>query len=149
VDKSFNYFFQLLLGTMVALGIFNTALLSVLERKREFGVMLAVGLSPGVLFKLVMLESLFMGISGLALGAVLSTPWYLFLKGPGLNLTRFVPGGVEAAGGVMIRPIYHIALMPSHGAVIASVLLLFTLLAGAWPAWKAGRLPPVESIREI
>lgn len=149
VDKAFNYFFQLVLGLLVAIGILNTVLMSVMERKREFGVMLALGLSPGLLFRLVVLESLCLGLAGLGLGSLLSTPWVLFLAGPGLDLSASVaPDGIDA-GSVLIKPIYHILLYPQHAAVIGLTLLTLTLLAGIYPAWKAGRVPPLESIRNL
>ena len=51
-----NYLFQVLIGILIAAGVLNTILMSVLERKREFGVMMAVGTSPGQLFGMVTLK---------------------------------------------------------------------------------------------
>lgn len=148
MDKTFNYFFQLILGLMISIGILNTVLMSVLERKREFGVMMALGLSPSVLFRLVLFESFFLGLAGLACGALISLPWYIYLDTHGLDLRSFFPQGIEA-GAIMIELIYHIRLYPIHAAVISGVLMALTLLAGLYPAWKAGRVPPVESIKEL
>lgn len=148
VDKAFNYFFQFVLGLMISIGILNTVLMSVLERKREFGVMLALGLGPEVLFRLVLSESLFLGLAGLVAGALVSLPWALYLAGHGLDLRHLAPQGVEA-GTVMIELIYHIRLYPIHAMTISTVLLTLTMLAGLYPAWKAGRVPPVESIKSL
>ncbi|MDX8405571.1 MAG: FtsX-like permease family protein, partial [Mariprofundus sp.] len=74
-DKAGNYISQLLVGLLIAAGILNTMLMSVLERRREFGVMMAVGMSPGVLFRLVMVESFWLAIVGLLLGIIITAPW--------------------------------------------------------------------------
>ena len=54
-------FMELIIAILVAAGIFNTLFVSVMERTREFGIMLAIGYSPGQLFGLVMWESLWLG----------------------------------------------------------------------------------------
>jgi ABC-type lipoprotein release transport system permease subunit len=76
-------FMEALIAVLVAAGIFNTLFVSVMERLREFGIMMAIGWSPGRLFRLVVLESAWLGVLGLV-GAVLVTVvpyWYLATKG--------------------------------------------------------------------
>ncbi|UCC48853.1 MAG: ABC transporter permease, partial [Gemmatimonadota bacterium] len=55
-------FMELLIAVLVAAGIFNTLFISVMERLREFGIMMAIGWSPGRLFRLVILESAWLGV---------------------------------------------------------------------------------------
>jgi ABC-type lipoprotein release transport system permease subunit len=57
MDRSGNYISQILVGLLIAAGILNTLLMSVMERTKEFGVMMAVGMGPSTLFKLVIMES--------------------------------------------------------------------------------------------
>lgn len=149
VDRAFNYLFQFVLGLVIAVGVLNTALMSVMERRREMGVMMALGLSPLRLFGMVLLESLWQGLLGLALGTALCVPWMIFLLRHGLDFSSMMPKGGTAIGGVLLDPVYHALLYPSQVLAISGLALGLTCLAGIFPAWKAGRVPPVESIRDL
>ena len=70
VDKVSGFIFQGILVAVVIFSILNTFLMSVLERTHEFGIIMSLGLTPGRLGRLVILETTLMGIAGLALGAL-------------------------------------------------------------------------------
>jgi len=146
VDKSSNYISQLLIALLVAAGILNTMLMSVLERRREFGVMMAVGMSPRNLFVLVMLESFWLASLGLIIGVIITTPWFLFMSQTGLDLTAAYGEGFSF-GGVLLDPVFKIRLFKE--SIIAILIGLFglALFSGAYPAWQAGRVAPVESLK--
>jgi putative ABC transport system permease protein len=148
VDKSSNYISQLLIALLVAAGILNTMLMSVLERVREFGVMMALGLSPRNLFFLVMLESFWLAVLGLIIGVIVTTPWYIFMSQTGIDLSAAY-GDDFSFGGVLLDPVFKIRLFKE--SIIAILLGLFglALLSGAFPAWRAGRVPPIESLKTI
>lgn len=148
LDKSGNYISQLLIGLLVAAGILNTMLMSVLERKREFGVMMALGMTPGALFRLVMIESFWLAVVGLVMGIIICTPWYIYMHEIGIDLAG-VYGDDMDFGGVLIDTVMKIRLFKE--SVIAILLSLFSLalLSGAYPAWRAGRVPPVESLKIV
>ena len=76
----------LILAALVAAGIFNTLFVSVMERLREFGIMLAVGFSPGQLFGLIMLESAWLAVIGLAAAAAVTIGPYLYLASTGIDI---------------------------------------------------------------
>jgi len=146
MDKTSNYVSQLLIGLLVAAGILNTMLMSVLERKREFGIMMAVGMAPTTLFKLVMIESFWLAIVGLVIGVIISIPWYIYMSEVGIDFTAAYGDDMDF-GGVLIDPIMKIRLFKE--SIFAILIGLFTLAlsAGAYPAWRAGRIPPVESLK--
>ena len=74
-------FFEIVIMILIAAGIFNTLFVSVMERMREFGIMMAIGFSPRRLFRLVMWESLFMAKVGVVVGvAATAFPYYWFAK---------------------------------------------------------------------
>ncbi len=148
LDRSGNYISQLLIGLLIAAGILNTMLMSVLERTREFGVMMAVGMSPARLFKLVMVESLWLAILGIIIGVIITTPWYAYLYHVGLDFTGAI-GDDYSAGGVLIDPIIRIRLYKESVIAILSGVFTLTLLSGIYPAWRAGRIPPVESLKAM
>jgi ABC-type lipoprotein release transport system permease subunit len=148
MDKSGNYITQVLIGLLIAAGILNTLLMSVLERTREFGVMMAVGMSPSTLFKLVLVESFWLALIGLAVGIIITAPWYAYLHYVGLDFSGAI-GNDYSAGGVLVDPIFRIRLYKESIIAILAGVFSLTLLSGIYPAWRAGRTPPVESLKAI
>jgi ABC-type lipoprotein release transport system permease subunit len=148
MDKGGNYILQLLIGLLIAAGILNTLLMSVLERKREFGVMMAVGMSPATLFRLVLVESFWLALIGLVVGIVITTPWYAYLYYVGLDFSGAV-GEDYSAGGVLVDPLLKIRLYKESITAILAGVFGLTLLSGVYPAWRAGRIPPVDSLKVI
>jgi ABC-type lipoprotein release transport system permease subunit len=142
-------FMEAVIMVLVAAGIFNTLFVSVMERVREFGIMLAIGFSPARLFGLVMCESLWLGLSGLLLaGAVAAGPYY-YMATAGIDLSGMMGGGSGEVAGVALSPIIHADIFPENLLTIVGAALGATLLSGLYPAWSAGRVAPVESIRLV
>ncbi len=148
LDRSSNYISQFLIGLLIAAGILNTLLMSVLERTREFGVMMAVGTSPGTLFKLIIVESFWLALIGLAIGIIITTPWYLYMYYRGIDFSGAM-GGDYSAGGVLVDPVLKIRLYKESIIAILTGVFSLTLLSGIYPAWRAGRIPPVESLKAM
>jgi ABC-type lipoprotein release transport system permease subunit len=149
VDKVGRHLILLVLSLMIAMGVLNTSLMSVIERRREFGVMLALGLSPWDLIRLVLTEALLTGLVGLSAGGLVSSPWIWYLQAHGIDLRAMVKGngnGVEV-NGAMLKPIFHAIYYPETVAMIVATALGLVLAAGIYPAWRAGSVPPVEAIR--
>jgi ABC-type lipoprotein release transport system permease subunit len=142
-------FMEAIIMVLVAAGIFNTLFVSVMERVREFGIMLAIGFSPARLFGLVMCESLWLGLSGLLLaGAITAGPYY-YMATVGIDLSATMGEGSGEVAGVAVSPIMNADIFPENLLMIASAALLATLLSGLYPAWSAGRVVPVESIKLV
>ena len=149
VDSSSNYISQFLVALLIAAGVLNTLLMSVLERSREFGVMMAVGMSAQQLFRLVIIESVWLAIIGLVIGVLLTAPWYWYLDVYGLDFSSLLGGEDYSVSGVLVDPIVRLKLyVESTLAILASVFGL-AILSGIYPAWRAGRIPPIESLRTI
>lgn len=146
IDKSTNYISQVLIGLLVAAGILNTMLMSVLERKHEFGVMMAVGMSPKTLFLLVMVESFWLAVLGLIIGVIISAPWYYYMSTTGIDLSSVIGADMDL-GGVLIDPIMKIRLFKESIFAILFGLFFLSLTSGAYPAWRAGRVLPVDSLK--
>lgn len=142
-------FLELLILVLVAAGILNTLLVSVLERVREFGIMMAIGFSPGRLFGLVMWESLWLGLVGIAASVMLTAGPYYYMNTRGLDFSAMTGGTGGSVAGVVVDPILRCAIYPENAVAIVIIVLLATLLSGVYPAWKAGRVVPVESIKLV
>jgi ABC-type lipoprotein release transport system permease subunit len=142
--------FEALILILCAAGIFNTLFVSVMERLREFGILIAVGLPPARLFTLVMVESLWLGLVGLALGVALVAWPYTYLHRTGIDFSAFYADqqSIDVAG-VGMSMVMKVGIYPESAAAIACAVLAATLLAGLYPAWKAGRVDPVDSIKLV
>ena len=86
-------FMEALIAVLVAAGIFNTLFVSVMERLREFGILTAIGWSPARLFRLVLLESTWLGILGLVAAALITALpyWLMATKGSRFPLAVSFP----------------------------------------------------------
>ncbi len=143
-------FMEIIITVLITAGIFNTLFVSVMERMREFGIMSAIGFSSRQLFGLIMWESLWIAICGLLTG-ILVVAWpYYYLNTVGINYGEMMGGaeGIEVSG-VAMDPILYVSIYPPHALMIAVAIIVATLAAGLYPAWKAGRVEPVETIRLV
>jgi ABC-type lipoprotein release transport system permease subunit len=140
-------FMEAVVMLLVAAGIFNTLLVSVMERLREFGIMLALGFSPGALFRVVMYESLWLALVGLGLGALVTAGPYWYLATTGFDALAAMGGSGSEIAGVAVTGRMYAGIYPEHALAIGAAAVAATLLAGVYPALKAGRVHPVETIR--
>ncbi|MBT8079864.1 MAG: FtsX-like permease family protein [Gammaproteobacteria bacterium] len=142
-DLSSAFFMYGVLVILVAFSVLNTQLMSVLERTREFGIIMALGLRPGRLGKLVMLETAFMGFVGLAIGALIGYAVTLYFSYNGFS----IPGMDQMAAQFNLPD----RMYPNPGWLTTFsgpvVVFLFTLLSAAYPALRLHRLRPVEAMR--
>ncbi len=134
----------LVLGT-AGLGAMNTLLMSVLERTRELGILMAVGLKPKHVVGLIMLESIALAVLSTAVGLVLGLPlcWYVVERGFDLSGGS---GGELVWAGVATEAIMQgkWSLMAFWAPVL--LLLVISLLASIVPAIRAARLRPVDAM---
>jgi ABC-type lipoprotein release transport system permease subunit len=143
-------FMEVLIAILVAAGIFNTLFVSVMERLREFGILMAIGFSPGKLFRLVMLESLWMAVVGLIAAAVVTAWPYYYLSNHGIDYSAML-GEADTAeiAGVGLSTTISVGIYPESAVVIVVLAIIAICLSGIYPAWKAGHVKPVEVIKLV
>ncbi|MER7922296.1 FtsX-like permease family protein [Streptomyces sp. NPDC096057] len=115
---------------IAALGVVNTLAMAVLERKREIGMLRAVGLSRGAVRRMVRLESVLIASFGAALGIAIGS----FLAWAGVRLSSSAMTGLTT-----VFPYAQLAAYVVGAALVG-------LLAAVWPARRAARLNMLESI---
>lgn len=142
-------FMELVTILLVSAGIFNTLFVSVMERTREFGIQLAIGWSPRQISSLVMWEAAWLGVIGIAIGGLVTYPLYHHLSTTGLDLSEMAGDAPMEIAGIGMSTVLKVGIFPENLALIVLGVLLATLLAGAWPAYKAGRTVPVEAIKLV
>lgn len=145
-DRASNWIFQGILLFLILFTIFNTILMSVLERQREFAVLLALGTSPGLLRRQIVLESLFIGLLGCAFGLTLGGLAAYALEVYGFDLTKLYSGEFSISGAV-ISPIVHSRVTAGTLFTLGTVVIGATLLISLIPMRRATRVSIVDELR--
>jgi putative ABC transport system permease protein len=126
------------LYAIVLTGIANTMLMSVYERVREIGTLLAVGLRRRQILALFLIEAAVLGVVGAALGALAGRGLVMLLAWKGIHLN--VGGG---AIDTLLRP----QVEPAYVAVVSALAVVGAVLSAAYPARKASQMNPVDALR--
>jgi len=129
---------------VVAIGVMNTMVMSVMERTPELGVMLALGTRGGQLLLTILFEAFFLAILGMLAGTVVGGLLVVWLGNTGIDLSS-ISGALEAIPGITDR-IYPVLIF-DHVWLASLLLFLCSVLVALYPAWRASRLDPVEAIR--
>lgn len=146
VSRQSYWFSYLLIYLVAAVGIFNTQRMSALERRREFGVLMAVGMRPRRLFGMVVTESLVLGILGGLLGTALGLAVTWWHAVAGLDLGLFTDQGGFTYMGVAFTGRLHAVLTATAALQPVGVMVLVAFLAGLWPALRTARLEAAPTI---
>jgi ABC-type lipoprotein release transport system permease subunit len=144
-DLGSAFFMYGVLVILVAFSVLNTQLMSVLERTHEFGVVMALGLTPGRLGRLVIMETAMLGLAGMLIGALIG----------GLVTTWFTYNGFSYPGMDELAANFN---LPDRFYPRATLLTLFlgplvvfagSILSALYPALRLHWLHPVEAMRAI
>jgi ABC-type lipoprotein release transport system permease subunit len=145
-DKAASRFVSGLVLLIVLLGVASAQLAAVLERRREFAVLAALGMSTGRMLRLVLQEAVAVGLAGAALGAALGLPVVWWLEESGLDFRRYM-GSSYAFQGVVIEPVIYGDLGPWIVSYVAAVAIGATVAASIYPAIFAARTDPASALR--
>ncbi len=144
-DMSSAWFLYGILIILVAFSVLNTQLMSVMERTREFGTILALGLRPGRLSLLVMLEATFMAALGLAIGVLLGIAVSLYYQKVGFAY----PGMAELAEKFNLPGHMYPSLSVLSILLGPVTVALGCLLASVYPSLRLRHLEPFEAMRAV
>lgn len=134
----------ILIAVMVVIGvsIMNTVLMSVFERTREIGVMLALGTSPKRIIGLILLETIVLECWGILLGLAVGYSVVGYFGVAGIAFPE-----LEAAfSRSYMSTVTYTRVETIHVVQSVVTLLALTTLISLYPAWKAGRMEPVKAI---
>jgi len=140
----FTMIFVIIILVALSFGIINTMLMAIMERVREIGMLMAIGMSKARVFFMIMLETIFLSITGGALGLLISWIIISITNKTGIDLSS-VAEGLNAIG-------YSSFVRPELGLFfyffIGSMVVITAIFASILPARKALKLKPSEAIRQ-
>jgi ABC-type lipoprotein release transport system permease subunit len=132
---------------LAVMGIANTMLMAIIERTRELGMLMAVGMRPVQVVGLIVAEAASLAGASLVLGAVLGAPLLWYLQVHGLNLAG--NRGAVSLGGVVVGPLWHGQQDYTAYAQAALGLAVVALVSALYPALRAARFRPTEALRKV
>ena len=141
VHDGFLVVWFLIVITAIAFGVVNAQLMSIFERTREFGVLMALGLKPIQLVILIGLEAMVILSLGTMLGNLMGGLGYAYLN-QGLDLSGFASASEHLGFTRVVYPYFNI----SDWILCNTLLLGIGIIGSMYPAWLASRLNPVEAI---
>ncbi len=146
LDYASQKFIFAVILLIVSIGLINTLLMSVMERIREFGILIALGTRPARLRALIAVEALLLGAVGMTVGCALGSGATWLLIEYGLDLRWFITQELEF-GGVVFDPILRARWDWPWMAGMGLLLMGICLLASLYPARKAARIEPARAMR--
>jgi ABC-type lipoprotein release transport system permease subunit len=135
-SDAYGFIVLLVVIILVIIEILNTMLISLHDRQKELGVIVAIGTGRLQLFMMLLLEAVMLIFTGALLGYLAGSLLVYSLAENGINLTRFA----NAFEFFYMDPIIHPQLTQGSAIKILGATLVAALLAGIYPAWKATRL---------
>jgi ABC-type lipoprotein release transport system permease subunit len=145
-DKAASRFVGTLIILIVLLGVASAQLAAVLERRREFAVLSAVGMSSARMVRLVLQEGFVLGAAGALTGLALALPFLWSLAHTGLDFREYM-GTSYSFQGVVIEPIIYGDLGVWVISYVFFIALGATMAASLYPAWFAARTDPAAALR--
>lgn len=140
-----SYIYLIIIMLALVFGIVNTMLMAVLERIKEIGMLMAVGMNKWRVFVMIALESILLGFVAAPLGIFIAWLTMLYLGRYGINLSAY-------SESLKMYGMAHIVYFEVDAVLYLRAgfaVALTAFLAALYPAWRATRLIPVEAIRKI
>ncbi len=144
-SRSFLWILQIIVMIALIFGIINTMLMSVLERFKELGMLMAVGMNKKRVFSMIMLETLYLAVVGAPIGMLVSWLTMHYFEANGLDLSAYSEGLEQYGYDNVLYPFVHGI---TYVQVISGVFIT-CLIGSLYPALKAIRLKPVEALHKF
>jgi ABC-type lipoprotein release transport system permease subunit len=143
--ESVSYIYLTVILLALLFGIINTMLMAVLERYRELGMLMAIGMNKIRIFSMIVLETLMLCLVAAPVGLLLGWLTMVWLGTNGIDLSTYSESMAQYGMSTLVYPDVDQAVYLTVPIGVA----LTALIAAIYPAFKAIRLNPVEAIRKL
>jgi putative ABC transport system permease protein len=144
VGDQMVYIFMGIILLSIAFGIINTMMMSVLERTKEIGMLLALGMNKIKIFLMILLETFFLILAGCPFGLALGFSTILVTQQTGISFSKFSEVYSSFGYSSVIYPIIHFGQFGS----IMLLVFITAIFSALFPAIRALKLKPAESIKK-
>jgi putative ABC transport system permease protein len=143
-DRAGGIVMKVILYLVIGFGILGTVIMMMSERKKELGITVAVGMQKHTLAIMLFFETLFIALTGIIIGFMLSIPLIYYFESHPIALTGKIADAYQQFG---IEPAFYFTMMPK--IFIQQIIIVFclTLLIGMYPVVKTFRMQVIKSIR--
>tara|TARA_Y100000768_G_scaffold372074_1_gene339397 strand:- start:2088 stop:3308 length:1221 start_codon:yes stop_codon:yes gene_type:complete len=148
VQELMVWFFLIFMSIILlalSFGIANIMLMAVLERKRELGMLMSVGLNKSKIFLMILFETIFISLIALPVGILLSYLMISYYGQIGIDLS-IVSEGLDAFG---MKSMVYTSLPLNYYIMITILTLFVTLISSLFPARRALKLNPAQAIKSL
>ena len=139
----YMYIFILIILLGLCFGIVNTMLMAVLERTKEIGMLMAVGMNKRKVFGMIMLESVMLTLTGGLLGVLIGSLITRYFETRPIDVSAFSEGLEKYGYATKV----YTALQPDTLVIITFLVILTGIISAVYPARKALKLNPAEATR--
>ncbi|MFP4018592.1 MAG: ABC transporter permease [Bacteroidales bacterium] len=144
-DNASGWILLTILYIIIAFGVFGTVMMMVVERKKEFGIMVAVGMKRIKLAVIVAMEMVMIGLLGLLSGIAGSIPIILYFYHNPIRLSGELAETIEVYG---IEAILPLAWQADYFVNQFLIVALIVVVAVIYPVYSITKLKPVEAMRD-
>lgn len=148
LNKGANRLLMFIILFVAALGVANSILMSILERTREFGVMLAIGTSKGDVIRMVVVETLLLSSIGVLLGNVFGALLTLYFNQHGFDLA-WLTSQKLVVEGTIIQTVSYPTVQWQNSAFVSLTILILSFIVSIIPIRHVSNLSPVRALRSL
>ncbi len=143
-DRAGGVIMKAILYIVIGFGIFGTIIMMVAERRRESGIMVAIGMRKFKLELIMLYETILIGLSGVITGFLFSIPFIAYFVYHPIPLPEKVAEAYETFG---LEPAMYFSMMPRVFVNQAITVLVITMFIAIYPVFKIAKLELVKALR--
>ena len=139
------YIFMMIILSALSFGIVNTMLMAILERRKEIGMLMSIGMSRFKIFLMISFETMFLSIVALPIGLILSYSTVEYYSVVGIDLS-IVEAGLENFG---VGTRLYFKVPNQEYFIVAIMVFVISIISSIFPSVRALKINPVEATKTI
>jgi putative ABC transport system permease protein len=148
LERAVNRLIMMVILFVAALGIANSILMNIMERTREFGVMMAIGTSRKEVMGMVVIETLLLSTVGVVIGNILAVSLTAYFHSNGFDL-KWLTSANLVIDGAIVQTVSYPTIQWMNSLVVTSLILLLAVFASFIPSRHISKLSPVKALRSL